>query len=198
MNSVWTFEQGRHLPPTHRGVCLTLVAFWIQQMREAKEDINASGATQMAVKCQNEAQRLQKFYEKVEHDQDEAVTWSLRGLRLASSYEPCADTVALVRKMDEKRAGYSMGIYFSSGGGHALGLWRSGRSSGFGSSLSGHTYFFDPNVGCFKGDTGSVASWLGRFLADHYPDCNAMEIAKLVPAMQARAHWKAAGARRLF
>jgi len=46
--------------------------------------------------------------------------------------------------MAEKRHGYSMGIYFSGGGGHALGFWRSGESTGLLSRFSGHTYFFDP------------------------------------------------------
>lgn len=148
--------------------------------------------------CRREAQRLQKFYEKVELDQDEAVTWSLRQFRLESNYKTCTSTTTVARTMSEKRTGYSMGIYFTSGGGHALGLWRTGRSTGFLSSLSGHSYFFDPNVGCYKGNTGGIAHWLEKFLERKYPDYerNNIEVAKVIPATVARSHW--GGARKMI
>src|SRR5262245_26892412 len=134
MNVVWTFKQGQHLPPTNRGVCMQLVAYWVSMMHYHKGD-NANADSKLASLCQAEAQHLQKLYSKAGKQlsvgADEAVSWNLRKMRLRDGvYTQCADTTEIVDFMDEKRQGYSLGIYFNGGGGHALGFWRSGSSSG--------------------------------------------------------------------
>src|SRR5262245_16269248 len=157
MNEVWTFDQGQNLPTGHKGVCMQLVAYWVGLMHYKKSD-NTTAAADMATLCKAEALRLQKFYTKATQDpdlatgEDEAVTWNFRKLRLRGNgqYTECKNATEIVAFLDEKRQGYSMGIYFTGGGGHALGFWRSGKQ---GSKYSGHTYFFDPNYGCYKGDT---------------------------------------------
>lgn len=179
MNQIWSFSQASHLPPSNKGVCMQLVAFWVGQMYKNKDDMNAS-PKKLEVSCSCEAQKLQKFYTKATGahlSKDEAVTWRLRGLAVGD-YENCT-SATIVDFMAGKRTGYSLGIYFSGGGGHALGIWRSGESGGLLSKLSGHTYFFDPNFGCFKGNTSSFKGWLGTFISTHYATCNKMEIAKV-------------------
>jgi hypothetical protein len=180
MNEVWKFDQGQNLPATHKGVCMQLVAYWVSLMHYKKSD-NVNAAADMVSLCKAEAIRLQKFYTKASGDldtgADEAVTWNLRKLKLRDgTYTTCADSTAIVSFMDAKRQGYSMGIYFSGGGGHALGFWRSGKA---GSKFSGHTYFFDPNYGCYKGDTSEYRSWLTTFLSTNYSTTNKMEMAKV-------------------
>lgn len=192
MKAVWEFSQGEHLPPDNQGVCMQLVAYWVSMMRSDKAEMNAS-SKKVEVLCKQEARKLQRAYEKAGDDasitNDEAVTWALRGLKLSKDgYTNCANAGAIVDYLDEKRQGYSMGIFFKGGGGHALGIWRSGRSSGFLSGLSGHSYFFDPNAGCYKGNTSSLRGWLTGFLSKTYPNINGMNIAK-VEELTARAHW---------
>jgi len=200
MEVVWAFEQGTALPPGHKGVCMQLVAYWLSIMQYAKAE-NDTAPAKLAASCKAEALKLQKAYGRASKDQpvgaDEAVTWQLRKLRLREGvYRQCGTAAEIVRFMDEKRQGYSMGIYFSGGGGHALGFWRSGESTGLLSRFNGHTYFFDPNVGCFKGDTSEFRSSLGAILNAVYPTCNRMEIAKVDKALEARKHWQGAGAFR--
>ena len=192
MKAVWEFSQGEHLPADNKGVCMQLVAYWVSMMGSEKAEMNES-SKKMEVLCKQEARKLQRAYEKVGKDasikNDEAVTWALRGLKLSKGgYTNCANAGSIVDYLDEKRRGYSMGIFFQGGGGHALGIWRSGKSSGLFKGLSGHSYFFDPNAGCYKGNTSGFASWLTGFLARTYPSCNAMNIAK-VEGLTARAHW---------
>jgi hypothetical protein len=194
MNLVWRFEQGKHLPKGNKGVCMQLVAYWVSMMHHHKAD-NDTASAKMASLCQAEALKLQNAYSKAGKDQavgaDEAVSWNVRKMRLRDGvYTKCADTTEIVSFMDEKRQGYSLGIYFSAGGGHALGFWRSGSSDGLFSRFSGHTYFFDPNVGCLKGDTSAFPSYLaGFFQADPlYATTSKMEMAKVDEAIAPRAH----------
>lgn len=194
MNVVWNFNQANELPKGNRGVCMQLVAYWLQLMQYDKPE-NDTADAKLANLCIAEAQKLQRAYSKAGKDQsvgaDEAVTWNVRKLRLRGNgvYTPCATTSQVVGFLDQKRQAYSMGIYFSGGGGHALGFWRSGASTGLLSKFSGHTYFFDPNAGCFKGDTSGVDSWLAAFLSREYPDMNKMEMAKVDKASEARKNW---------
>lgn len=191
MREVWRFNQADFLPTTNPGVCMTLVAYWISLMRDDKTEANESGADSMRATCAFEARKLQNFYSG-RFKADETVTWALRRMKLSGDYETCLNGRDVVESMTDKRCGYSIGIYFHGGGGHALGIWRSGRSSGVGSRFSGHTYFFDPNLGCFKGNTGSFAGWFDGFLRDHYRRTRKLEVAKVVSLEEARAHWTGA------
>jgi hypothetical protein len=199
MKTVWTFDQSSALPKGHKGVCMQLVAYWLSLMQHDKSENETT--TELATLCKSEAQKLQRAYTKAGQDQsvgaDEAVTWQLRKLRLKDGiYTPCATATEIVDFMDEKRKGYSMGIYFTGGGGHALGFWRSGKSKGLFSKFSGHTYFFDPNAGCYKGDTSEFKSWLASFMSNQYPKTRKIEMAKVEKQQEARKHWQGAGAFR--
>ncbi|BBO67189.1 hypothetical protein DSCA_11190 [Desulfosarcina alkanivorans] len=191
MKTIWTFDQSSHLPADNQGVCMTLVAYWLSMMHDEKAEMNASSKT-LETMCKQEAQKLQRFYEKAGNEfdtgKDEAVTFAVRGLKLKGNYRSRPNAAALVDYLDEKRRAYSMGIYFSDGGGHSLGIWRSGRSSGLFHGLSGHSYFFDPNYGCYKGNISDFRGWLASFIAESYPTCNHMSIAKVQP-LEKRAHW---------
>ncbi len=183
MKQIWEFDQSDHLPPTNRGVCMQLVAYWINLMDQNKELINNSPQG-LEISTRSEAQKLQRFYSKIKSTSDaqkEAVTWRLRGMKVTEYAECSALTIG--KMMPTKRTGYSMGIYFSDGGGHAIGMWRSGSNSGMLSKWTGHTYFFDPNVGSFKGDTSDFQRWIWGFLRDTYGTVARTEIATVSKAV---------------
>jgi hypothetical protein len=146
---------------------MQLVAYWLGLMYRNKSE-NVEGAMKLEQQCRAEAIRLQKWYSKTKGSIED-FSWGVQELS-CDVYQTVPDWDGVVAFMDEKRRGYSVGIYFLGGGGHALAFWRSGTTGKLFSRFSGHTYFFDPNLGCFKGDTSDAASWVQEVMTDTYED----------------------------
>lgn len=62
----------------------------------------------------------------------------------------------------EHRVGFVYSFWFSNGGAHSIGVYRSGATWG------GHIYVLEPNFGEYKMGKSELGSWLQGFLAPRY------------------------------
>jgi hypothetical protein len=190
MRPLFEFKQGDYnLRYESGGICAVLSAYWIKMMRDGEDDRK----NKLIRAIDTFGPVLQRTYRKG-WDSIEDVKANCSGvLRLgggciiADSKQwgsmPSGDTLINYIK-DKRKTGFHFNIGFSIGtdaAAHAVAFWRSGEQ---GLLPSGHVYFFDPNVGEFKGNKGEVSSWLSLFIQQHYGSINWSYILHCVKAAE--------------
>lgn len=76
-----------------------------------------------------------------------------------NSFEQVANVVC-----KSQRAGFVYSFWFSKGGAHSIGVYRSGGTWG------GHIYVLEPNFGEYKMDKSQFETWLSGFIGPKYDD----------------------------
>ena len=179
MRHKFGFDQGNYnLRCSPGGICATLTARWLKEMRTNKSAGPNNRRQVMEEVVRRGGPVIQQAYNKAWNSKTQVEVnnaFVLRTVAEAAVIETREWNTGLpsgTELRDYVKSHRRQGMHFNFGGkvgadrwGHAIGFWRSGRNTWH---PSGHIYTFDPNFGEYKGGRKDFATWLPAFLNRRY------------------------------
>jgi hypothetical protein len=157
------------------GVCLALVMGWLSQNTAKTDPAKGIKNKTSALKLQNTMEAKWEGMASVENNAKAVVgkTFWYRSAQLHSytSNKYGADLSLMTATPEWKESLNILCIYFPSGPGHALGVWKFGEKA---------VAFYDPNCGACVVSRASFREFLNEFLTEQYSDTSGYAICAFV------------------
>lgn len=164
------FDQSQYLddgrnPASAGGGCHAFAMAWAAEITEDK----AAGARARMDAMVRRAREVRIAYKAIsdrwanegESRADEGIAKTL-GVQI-DAVDLCGNFAAVANKVRrEHRTAFLYSFWFSGGGAHTIGIYRSGKRFG------GHVYVFEPNFGEYKMDKSRLIGWLQDFIRVQY------------------------------
>lgn len=169
-NRIESFDQSELLngsknPASAGGACHMFALKWLSEIIDDKS-LGTSVRIQNLKKYASEVKMLYKaFGDRWNREGGrfaDSGTAKMLGVEVYNFTQPISLDQVASDIQKEHRVGFVYSFWFSKGGAHSIGIYRSGATWG------GHIYVFEPNFGEYKMEKSQLSSWFKQFLAVKY------------------------------